>query len=140
MHRRLIAATLTFAIGLGVAMAGPAVADGSGDAFTDADEIGAETSSAATTVGLVGDDGGRVLCRYRRLDESGNDRADQVAREGDWSEQPGPGPGAWYQRVCELDGVRVQNITIVWLPDPAVDPAALAHESTGPRSPRPRSA
>ena len=28
----------------------------------------------------------------------------RMAAEGDWSEQPGEGPGAWYQLVCELNG------------------------------------
>lgn len=73
--------------------------------------------------------GSAQLCRYRRLDERADELANQMAADGDWSEQPGDGPGGWYQFLCELNGRDGTSITIVWLPDPAVDPAALAEQA-----------
>lgn len=126
MHHRLIAGAVVVMTVLGIA--GPAAADGTGDAFNDGDEIGVDAGFVGGSTGGTGSDG-EALCRYRRLDDKANELADQMAAEGNWSEQPGEGPGAWYQVVCELNGRLTQTITIVWLPDPTVDPEALAQQA-----------
>jgi hypothetical protein len=125
MHRRLIAGSIVVLTVL--ALAGPAAADGTGDAFNDGDEIGAEVDLVSGGSGGSGS-GGKAVCHYRRLDEGAQAKADQMAEENNWSEQPGDGPGAWYQLVCELNGL-VPSVTIVWLPDAAVDPEALAQQA-----------
>ncbi len=127
MHRRLIAGLGLLVTALSVA--GPAAADGTGDAFNDGDEIGAEAGVGTVVGGSGGATGGEQLCHYRPLDDEQSDLADRMASEGDWEEQPGDGPGRWYQRVCELDGWLVQVITIVWLPDPVIDAEALAQQA-----------
>lgn len=126
MHHRLIAGLV--AVLTVVGFASPAAADGTGDAFNDGDEIGAEVDLVSGGSRGSGS-GGEALCHYRRLDEAGDALADQMAEDGDWSEQPGEGPGAWYQLVCELNGRLAPSVTIVWLPDATVDPEALAQQA-----------
>src|SRR5688572_12425194 len=133
MHYRLIAGLV--AVMTVVGFASPAAADGTGDAFNDGDEIGAEVDLVSGGSGGSGS-GGEALCHYRRLDEAGDAKADQMAEEGNWSEQPGEGPGAWYRLVCDLNGRNGPPTTIVWLPDPTIDPAALA-EQAADRTPIP---
>lgn len=127
MHRRLIGLGLVLA--MSVACVDNAHADGTGDAFNDDDGIGAEARTTFFGERDPSGSGGRALCSYRRLDERAGDLADRMAQERDWSVQPGDGPGAWYQRICDLDGPRSEEVTIVWLADPAVDPALLAQEA-----------
>lgn len=125
MRHRLIAGLVIF---MAVhALADSAAADGTGDAFNDGDEIGVDADFVSGGGGATSE-GDEPLCHYRRLDDEANDKADQMAEEGNWSEQPGDGPGAWYQLVCELNGL-TPSMTIVWLPDPTIDPAALAQQA-----------
>jgi hypothetical protein len=128
MYRRLtLVAIAAVAV---VGLASPAHADGTGDAYNDEDEIGAEADSSSELVGVGGSGGGdKPLCRYVPLDDAGNERATEMATESEWEEQPGPGPGRWYQRVCDLNGRFAPEVTIVWLPDPVVDPAELAQQA-----------
>jgi hypothetical protein len=126
MHRGLIVGVLVAAGVLGLAR--PAAADGTGDAFSDEDEIGVEADFVSEESGGSGG-GGKPLCRYRRLDDEASAMAERMSIENGWSEQAGEGPGAWYQLMCGLNGRLVQEITIVWLPDASVDPAALAQQA-----------
>lgn len=128
MHRRVIAATLAFAIGLGGAISGPAVADGTGDAFNDGDEIGAGARQVGTNPeGGGGSGGGENPCHYRLMDEDGQ-RAAQGLADGGWGNPGGEGPGAWYLGICDIGNGQTTGTT-VWLADPPVDPAALAQEA-----------
>ena len=135
MHHRLIAGLVVFTALH--ALADSAAADGTGDAFNDGDEIGVDADFVSGGSGGTGSgDGDEPLCTYRLLDERANELANQMAEEGNWSEQPGEGPGAWYQLVCGLDGRNAPSVTIVWLPDPTIDPEALA-EQAADRTPIP---
>ena len=126
MHRGLTTGFLAFAIALGVMS--PAYADGSGDAFNDGDEIGAEAGDGGTQVGGGSGGGGSSPCRYELLDEAGQQAAQGLA-DGGWSQSvPGDGPGRWYRKICDIGNGQTTGTT-VWLPDPAVDPEALAEEA-----------
>ena len=126
MHRGLTAGFLAYAIALGVMS--PAYADGSGDAFNDGDEIGAEAGDEGTQVGGGSGGGGSSPCRYELLDEDGQQAAQGLA-DGGWSQSvPGDGPGRWYRKICDIGNGQTTGTT-VWLPDPAVDPEALAEEA-----------
>jgi hypothetical protein len=127
MHRRLTAG-LALALAV-VVMASPAGADGTGDAFNDEDEIGVDARDGGTEGGSGGGGGGSNPCRYQLMDEEGQ-RAAQGLADGGWSQSvPGDGPGRWYLRICDIGNGQTTGTT-VWLPDPAVDPEALAQQAS----------
>ncbi len=126
MHRSLTAGVLLMVAVLGVAV--PAAADGTGDAYNSGGAIGVAAGfEDGARHGARG--GGAALCRYRRLDDRANELADRMASAGDWAEQPGEGPGAWHQIVCDLNGRNGGSTTIVWLPDRTIDPEVLAEQA-----------
>jgi hypothetical protein len=129
MHRRLTAGLMIAMVA--VALAAPAAADGTGDAFNDGDEIGAgarDGGSSARGGGSAGGGGGSNPCRYERLDEAGQDAAQGLA-DGGWGQQPGTEDGAFYRRICDT-GTGQTSASIVWLPaPPAIDPQVLARQA-----------
>jgi hypothetical protein len=126
MHHRLIAGLLV--LGTALAVANPAMADGTGDAFIDGDEIGA---GAQNEVQSGPGTGGSNACHYEILSDDDQNAAYSLADDS-WGNVSGFGPGAYYRRICAL-GNGQTSATIVWIPDPtagpAVDPAVLAEEA-----------
>jgi hypothetical protein len=126
VHRRLIGLGLVLV--LSVVFTDPARADGTGDAFNDGDEIGAGAQDGGSQAGGGGGGGGQSNpCRYELMDDRGQQAAQGLA-DGGWGDPAGDGPGAYYRRICDI-GNGQTSATIVWLADPAVDPAVLAQEA-----------
>lgn len=126
MHagRRLVAVGLIAAGGVLLSSA-PALADGSGDAWTDGSHVGAEASSGGTGDALTGG-GGTSNCEWQTLSPENVRAADSMAENG-WGPPRGAEPGAWYRRICyNPDGTSTG--TIHWVTDP-VDPVALAQQA-----------
>lgn len=125
MHRGLTAGLLALATVVG--LSSPAHADGSGDAFNDGDEIGAGAQAEAPGGGRSSGGGGSNPCHYELMDDRGQQAAQGLA-DGGWGQEPGSGPGAFYRKICDI-GNGQTSASIVWLPDPAIDPEALAEQA-----------
>lgn len=121
-----VAATLIATL---TALAAPAAADGTADAFHQDDEIVAVASDAAeSTGGPTGS--GTNPCRFLPLSDSQSAQADSLS-QGGWGNESGDGAGAWYRRICDV-GDGQTAATVVWLAEPPqVDPRALAEEALG---------
>jgi hypothetical protein len=124
MQRRLTAVLL--AVILVLVVADRAGADGTGDAYNDGDEIGAGANDGESSGGSGGD-GGAVHCTYERLSAEEERAATQIDM-GRWGPTPGTGAGHYYLKTCD-DGDGQTTATIVYIPDPTVDPEALAEEA-----------
>jgi hypothetical protein len=124
MHRRLIAPVLVVL----VVLLTPSVArgDGSGDAFNDGTQVGADAGNSGSGGG-GGSGGGHSNCTYEPLDAEGIAAAEGLAKGG-YGPQPGTGPGTWYRKIC-YDANGQSTGTVVWLPA-AVDPAVLAQQAS----------
>jgi hypothetical protein len=126
MHTNLIRGAIATALVLGllIAAALPARADGSGGAWGDpgSGDIGVDAGDGAAAGG-GGGGGSSSGCTYTSVDQNMSDIADDLASHG-WGNPRGSGPGAWYRKVCP-DG----SGTVVWIPDGGVDPAVLAQQA-----------
>lgn len=109
-------------------VAAPAHADGTGDAWTDGKNVGADASttrddpSGGTAIGSTP----RPACTWARLDPDHAAVADRLAQNGTGAAK-GDGPGAWYRKICIDAGGSTG--TVVWVPD-RVDPRVLAEQAS----------
>src|SRR5581483_10356370 len=121
---RLVVAGLAGTAAL-AALASPAHADGTGDAWSDGTYVGTEASSGGSGDAVTGG-GGRSNCEWVRLSEDHASTADRMADSG-WGPPRGQEPGAWYRRICYHEN-GTSTGTIHWVND-RVDPAALAQQA-----------
>jgi len=122
--RRLTAFTfLTLAALLATATA--AHADGTGDAWTDGQHFGVGAHSGGSG-DATGGGGGSSNCEWQMLDAEGQAAAEDMSQHG-WQQSHGPGPGAWYRKIC-YDANGLSTATLVWVANP-VDVAALAQQA-----------
>src|SRR3954470_20988311 len=87
----------------------PALASGSGDAWTDGGSVGAKASDSSAQSGTDGGGSGNG-CTYTALSPREVAIAEDMAVHG-IGPVPGDGPGTWYRRICP-DGSGV----LVWAP------------------------
>lgn len=110
-----------------VASTVPALADGTGDAWTDGKNIGAGASTRNT--GPSGSKGGggttKPVCEWSRLDPEHSAMADRMAETGSGAAK-GEGPGSWFRKICTDAGG--STATVIWVAD-AVDPRVLAEQA-----------
>ncbi|MEY2474012.1 MAG: hypothetical protein QOK28_3341 [Actinomycetota bacterium] len=129
MYRRVIAGALV--AGLIMATA-PAVAraDGTGDAFSDGTQVGADAGKNDNSGGGAskGGSGGHSTCTYEKLDADSQAIADTIASNGSGPPR-GKEPGAWYRKVC-TDANGQSSATILWVTDRTVSPAQLAEQAS----------
>lgn len=126
MHRRLIVAALA-ALGLTVALAAPAWADGGGFGYTDGPNVGAGASdTGSATVPHASGGGGPERCEYQTLSAEDNAMWDRLVNEGLWAGR-GEGEGSWYRKIC-YDANGLVSATIVWAPQ-RVNPQQLAQQA-----------
>ena len=115
------ASAITVLAVVAVMSAIPALAVGTGGAWTNGEDVGAGAHEDGDTGGSSGGYG-RSTCHYEALTPEEQDVAERMAEIG--IGRAGEEPGDWWRRVCEFeDGTRTGNI--VWLTD-AVDAGALA--------------
>lgn len=128
MHRRLtIAVVAVGGAGLGLPLAAPVAADGSGFGFTDGPSVGAEASDlqpVAAPKRRGGTSGQR--CEFDRLDAQESEASDRMAGSG-WGTPKGEEPGAWFRKIC-FDARGMSSGTIVWVRE-RVDPRELAEQA-----------
>lgn len=121
MRRSLAAVALALVVVLRVA--GPAAAEGTGDAWVGDGEIGAGAGNDNASPGGSGGGGGGSACTYAALDPEASAIADELASKN-WGTPRGDGPGAWYRKTCP-DGTG----TVIWIPARGVGPAVLAQQA-----------
>lgn len=128
MYRRVIAAVISVAL-LILMVPTTAHADGTGDAFSDGNQVGADAGNGGGTGGgTTNSGGGHPTCTYERLDADGQATADTMANNA-WGPVKGEEPGAWYRKVC-TNGNGQSSATVVWVPDRTVTPADLAEQAS----------
>ena len=131
MYRRVIAAALSVVVAVIVAP-GIARADGTGDAFSDGTQVGADAGKPGGNGGSGGSNnngsGGKRTCTYEKLDADSQAIADSMANNA-WGPTKGQEPGAWYRKVC-TDSNGQSSATVVWVRDRTVDPADLAEQAS----------
>lgn len=121
MRRRVAAVALGCVVVLAVAT--PALADGSGDGWLGpGGDINAGAGEDGSSSGGGGGGGGSG-CTYTPVGQDISDTADRLADHG-WGNPGGDGEGAWYRKICP-DGTG----TLVWIPAGGVDPAVLAEQA-----------
>jgi len=123
LRRLTVLALATSFVTLATAIA--ARADGTGDAWTDGQHIGAGASSGGSGDAATGG-GGASKCEWELLDAAGQTSAEDMSQHG-WGDPHGPGPGAWYRRICS-DPSGLSTGTVAWVAN-AVDVAALAQQA-----------
>ena len=128
MHawRKLVTALLAPAA-LVATSASPALADGTGDAWTDGKNVGAgaSTTNNAPAAPVGGGGATKPVCEWDRLDAEHSAMADRLAESGTGAAK-GDGPGAWYRKICNDAGG--STATVMWVPD-RVDPRVLGEQA-----------
>jgi hypothetical protein len=131
VYRRVIAAALIVVV-TGLVAPSIARADGTGDAFSDGTQVGADAGNNRGSGGSGGSNssggGGKRTCTYEKLDADSQAIADSMANNGSGPPR-GQEPGAWYRKVC-TDSNGQSSATVVWLRDRSVDPAVLAEQAS----------
>lgn len=102
-------------------------ADGTTDAWTDGNDVGAGAGSTDSTAGGGSTGAGATapVCEWVKLASEESLIADRLAESGDGPER-GQEPGAWYRHTCV--GSTGSTSTIVWVTD-RVDPLVLARRA-----------
>lgn len=102
-------------------------ADGTTDAWTDGNDVGAGAGSSDSTggSGSTGGGGAAPVCEWVKLAPEEALIADRLVESGDGPAR-GDGPGAWYRHTCV--GSTGSTSTIVWVAD-RVDPLVLARQA-----------
>jgi hypothetical protein len=124
---RQLIALLAGSVVLAAASAAPALADGTGDAWTDGKDVGAGASTANTLPSGSTGGGGttKPVCEWSRLDPEHSAMADRLAETGTGAAK-GDGPGTWFRKICTDAGG--STATVIWVPD-RVDPRVLAEQA-----------
>lgn len=126
MHRRLTPVLVLAAVALSPRVA---FADGTADAFSDGEQVGAAASERRAGPATVG--GGRSskpTCTYQLLTGEDALLAEKFAAKG-WGTAKGDGPGSWYRKVC-TSAAGQESATVVWVPPRRADPRALAEDAS----------
>lgn len=130
MHawRRLLTSGALCAVVILIGTGAPARADGTGDAWTDGKNVGAEASTSGgepTGTSSGGRSTARPVCAWARLGPDHAAIADRLAEDGSGAPK-GDGRGAWYRKVCAEPGG--STATVIWVPE-RVDPRVLAERA-----------
>lgn len=116
-------ATVALVLVVMFSVAGPATAEGSGDAWVGDGEIGAGAGNDGASPGGGGGGSGSSACTYTALDPEASAIADELADKS-WGTPRGDGPGTWYRKTCP-DG----SGTVIWVPSRGIAPAVLAQQA-----------
>lgn len=127
MHywRKLLIRAVVCGVALSLMTTVPAEADGTTDAWTDGDNVGAGASTDDSSGSQGGGGGSAPVCEWERLDPDHAARADLLAESGTGPPK-GDGPGAWYRKICSHAGG--SSAAVLWVPD-RVDPRILAERA-----------
>jgi hypothetical protein len=132
-----VVAAATVATVFAVAIAGPAMGDGTADAWNDGESVGGSAQGQLTTGGEPARptssnrrrSGKSNPCAFSQLEGEDAAAAEGFANSGWSSAKQGEGPGKWYRKVC-TDEQGQSKGTVVWVADrEAVEPVVLAEQA-----------